>query len=157
MAEQLEIAAALLEKIKTYDWGQNRAALTEAEDAIKKTYGKKDEMAKMEKSLLSVLELPDATRAGKDFICRQLRVIGTEQSVPVMAKMLTQDEYSDMARYALERIPGSAVEKALRDTLPAASGRAKVGIINSLGQRSDTKAVDALSKLLGDSDEPVAV
>ncbi len=157
MAEQLEIAAALLEKVKTYDWGQSRLALTEVEDVIKKAYGNKGEMAKIEKSLLSVLALPDATRAGKDFICRQLSIIGTEQSVPVLAKMLTNDEYSDMARYALERIPGTAVDTALRDALPKASGKAKIGIINSLGQHRDAQAVDVLGKLLGDSDEMVAV
>ena len=157
MAEQLEIAAALLEEIKSYDWGQSRLALTETEDIIKKSYGNKDEMAKLEKSLLSVLKSPDATRAGKDFICRQLSIIGTKQSVPVLAKMLTDNEYSDMARYALERIPGSAVDAALRDVLPAASGRPKVGIVDSLGQRRDAKAVDALGKLLDDSDETVAV
>jgi HEAT repeat protein len=157
MAEQLEITAALLEKVKTYDWGQSRLALTEIEDVIKKSYGNKGEMAKIEKSLLSVLALPDTTRAGKDFICRQLSIIGTKQSVPVLAKMLTDDKYSDMARYALERIPGSSVDAALRDALPAANGRPKVGIIDSLGQRRDAKAVDALGKLLDDSDEMVAV
>jgi HEAT repeat protein len=147
----------LLEKIKSYDWGQSRLALTEAEDIIKKSYGNKDEMAKQEKSLLGLLDSPDTTRAGKDFVCRQLSIIGSEQSVPVLAKMLTNDEYSDMARYALERIPGPAVDAALRDALPAASGRPKVGIIDSLGQRRDAQAVDALGKLLGDSDETVAV
>jgi HEAT repeat protein len=147
----------LLEKVKTYDWGQSRLALTEVEDVIKKTYGNKDEMAKIEKSLLSVLELPDATRAGKDFVCRQLSIIGTEQSVPVLAKMLTGEESSDMARYALERITGSAVDAALRNALPKASGKTKVGIINSLGQRRDKQAVDALGKLIGDSDETAAL
>jgi hypothetical protein len=71
--------------------------------------------------------------------------------------MLTNDEYSDMARYALERIPGTAVDTALRDALPKATGKPKVGIINSLGQRRDSQAVDAFGKLIGDSDETVAV
>jgi len=98
----------------------------------------------------------DAKRAGKQFVCRELSIIGTEQSVPVLAKMLTGEETSDMARYALERIPGTAVNDALRRVLRQAKGKPKVGIINSLGQRRDTRAVRALSRLVGNRDQTVA-
>ena len=77
----------------------------------------------------------DAKYAGKQYACRELSIIGTEQSVPVLAGMLTNQEYSDMARYALERIPGEAVDKALLAALPKAEGKAKIGIVNSLGER----------------------
>jgi HEAT repeat protein len=60
-----------------------------------------------------------------------------------------------MARYALERIPGPAVDKALRAALNRTSGKVKVGIINSLGERSDRKAVKQLGKLLTDTDKEI--
>jgi hypothetical protein len=145
----------LLEKIKTYDWDQSRLALTEVTEAIKNAHGNRTETANIEKSLLGILE-SDAKRAGKQFACRQLSIIGTGQSVPVLAGMLTNEETSDMARFALERIPGAAADSALRDALPKASGKPKVGIINSLGQRHDKQAVGALSKLVNDSDETIA-
>lgn len=145
----------LLEKVKTYDWGQSRLALTEMSETIKKAHGDKAELAKIEKALLGVLE-SDAKQAGKQYVCRELSIIGTEQSVPTLAKMLTGEDTSDMARYALERIPGSAVDEALRGALGQAKGNAKIGIINSLGQRRDKGAVSALSGLLGGSDEAVA-
>jgi len=142
----------LLEKVKTYDWGESRLALTEVTDAIKEAHGNKAEMAKIEKALLGVLE-SDAKQAGKQFVCRQLSIIGTEKSVPTLAKLLTDSQSCDMARYALQRIPGSAVNTALRDALPKTSGKMKVGIINSLGERGDTKAVPAINKLMvSDSD-----
>jgi type 1 glutamine amidotransferase len=156
MGELLMIAAALLEKVKTYDWGQSRLPLTEVSEIIKKAQGDKDQLAKIEKDLLSMLNAPDATQAGKQFVCRELSIIGTEQSVPSLAKMLTIEETSDMARYALERIPGSAVDEALRNSLGTAKGKAKIGIINSLGQRRDKGAVGALSGLLGEPDEDVS-
>jgi HEAT repeat protein len=146
----------VLDKVKTYDWGQSRLALTEVAETIKKAHGNKEELANIEKSLLSVLELPDATRAGKDFVCRQLSIIGTERSVPTLAKMLTNEEYSDMARFALERIPGPAVDAALLGALPKTSGKTKVGIINSLGERSDSKAVPALDKLAYETEPMIA-
>jgi hypothetical protein len=145
----------LFEKIKTYDWGQSRASLTEVSDLVQKSSGSPKERSKIEKSLLEVLK-SDATYAGKQFVCRELSIIGTEQSVPTLGKMLTDEKMSDMARYALERIPGAVVDEALRDALPKTSGKIKVGIINSLSSRRDSKAVSALSNLIGDSDQMVA-
>lgn len=145
----------LLEKVKTYDWGQSRETLTKVSDLVRAAYGKPDELRKVEDSLLDVLN-SEATLAGKQFVCRELSIVGTDRSVPALARLLTGEETSDMVRYALERMPGEAVNVALREALPKAKGKPKVGIINSLGQRHDSKAVDALSKLLSDSDAVVA-
>ena len=145
----------LLEQVKTYDWGSSRLALTEVSDTIKAAFGSPEKLSEIEKSLIGVLQ-SDATYAGKQYVCRELSIIGTEQSVPALAKMLTNDEYSDMARYALERIPGEAVDEALRNALAKTTGKTKVGIINSLGERKDSKAAAALSKLIYDSDNMIA-
>lgn len=145
----------LLEKVKTYDWGQSRVALTEITENMKKAHGNKAETEGIEKGLLGVLD-SDAKQAGKQFVCRQLSIIGTDQSVPTLAKMLTGEETSDMARYALERIPGAAADAALLDALPKAKGKPQIGIVNSLGQRKCRKASGALAGLLGSSDETLA-
>jgi len=144
-----------LEKVKTYDYGQSRAALTELSDHIRQAYGKPAELKKIEKALLGVLK-SDAKYAGKQYVCRELSIIGTEQSVPALASMLTDEEYSDMARYALERIPGDAVDKALLAALPKANGKPKIGIVNTLGERGCRKAAPAIGKLVGGSDKLLA-
>lgn len=148
----------LLGKIKKYDYGQSRASLTELSNKIRDAYGSRGKLRQIEKSLVGVLQ-SDATPAAKQFICRKLSIIGTKASVPALAKMLTgkpaskqEPHPADMARYALERIPGAVAGEALRKALPNTSGKAKVGIINSLGQRRDKKAVKALSKLVYSSD-----
>lgn len=153
----------LLGKIKNYDYGQSRAALTELSDKIKQSYGSTAELKRIELSLVELLQSPDTTPAAKQFICRELSIIGTGASIPALAAMLTKEPASkqqphpaDMARYALERIPGEDVEAALREALPKTSGTAKIGIINSLGQRRDRKAVGELSKLVYDSDAVTA-
>ena len=61
-----------------------------------------------------------------------------------------------MARYALERIPGEAVDKALLAALPKAEGKAKVGIVNSLGERGTKSAVGEIAKLVDNSDKVLA-
>jgi hypothetical protein len=145
----------LLAKVKTYDWGQSRLPLTEVSDKIREAYGSPEKLKEIEKSLAAVLA-SDATYAGKQFVCRELSIIGTDQSVPTLAKMLSDEKLSDMARYAMERIPGAAVDAALREAMAKTSGKVKVGIMNSLGERRDAKSAAALSKLIGDSDEMVA-
>ncbi len=141
----------LLEKVKTYDWGQSREPLTKLSDMIRDAYGSPAELRRIEKSMLELLR-SDATRAGKQFICRKLSIIGTEESVPTLSAILTKPKTSDMARYALERIPGAAVDEALRNALRQTTGKTKVGIINTLGQRRDSKSVRALRRLIRDSD-----
>jgi len=145
----------LFEKIKKYDYGQSRAALTEVSNKIRDAQGSQAELSKIEKNLVEVLE-SDATDAAKQFACRKLSIIGTTQSVPVLSKMLTNAKQSDMARYALERMPGEAVNEALRGALSKTTGKTQVGIINTLGMRGDKKAVGAISKLVDSSDALVA-
>jgi HEAT repeat protein len=144
----------LLSNIKTYDFNKSRADLVKISDMIRDASGK-PEMKAMEKQLDDFLK-SDASYAAKDFVCRKLSVAGTEASVPALASMLTDEKVSDIARYALELIPGEAVDDALRQALPKANGNAKIGIINTLGVRGDKKAVELLTVLVGDSNETIA-
>ena len=54
--------------------------------------------------------------------------MGSEASVPVLAGMLADPKTADMARYALERIPGAAVDRALRDALAKTPAKTRIGI-----------------------------
>jgi HEAT repeat protein/type 1 glutamine amidotransferase len=152
---QLQALDELLGKIATYEFGQSRENLTKLTDIIRESYDSTQLLKQFEKRLLEFLR-SDATLAGKQFICRQLSIIGTEEAVPTLTTMLTQPATSDMARYALERIPGVAVDEVLRNVLDKTSGKVKVGIINSLGERGDEAAVIPLSRLLSDTDKEVA-
>jgi HEAT repeat protein/type 1 glutamine amidotransferase len=146
----------VLPKVLRYDHGQSREPLSDLTDIIRNAYDSPSESKSIEQRLLKALE-SRATSAAKQFICRQLSIIGTEESVPTLAGMLTGHETSDMARYALERIPGPAVDRALQDALDVTGGKVKIGIINSLGQRGDNKAVGQLSSLFTDNDKQIAI
>lgn len=105
--------------------------------------------------LIAVIK-SDAPQKEKVDACRQLSVIGTKDAIEPLAALLADEKLSDMARYALEPIPKSDVDDALRNALGKLKGRALAGVITSLGVRRDTKAVEALSKLLQDQD-PIVV
>jgi len=98
----------------------------------------------------------DTTHDCKVLACRELRVIGTEKAVPALAALLTDEKLSDMARYALQSIPGAAADDALLAALPKTNGAAKVGIVNTLGARGTAKALPQLAALLADTDEALA-
>jgi len=145
----------LLAQVKAYDFGDSREGLTKLSDIIRQTYGEGDALKEIEKALVGVLE-SDAKYAGKQYVCRELSIIGTDQSVPVLGTMLTDEKLSDMARYALERIPGEAADKALIKALPEAKGKAQIGIVNTLGERGCRAAAGAVAKLTGSSDQLLA-
>jgi hypothetical protein len=70
-----------------------------------------------------------------------------------VAPLLLDDELSVFARNVLERIPGPEADKALRDAILKARGRTKIGIINSVGVRRDTRSAQLLAKILTDEPE----
>jgi len=145
----------LLSEIASYEFGQSRESLTELTNVIRESYDSEQRRKKIEKRLLDFLR-SGATLASKQFVCRQLSLIGSEEAVPTLAAMLTEADTTDMARYALERIPGASVDEALREALAKTTGNTRVGIINTLGLRGDSKSAPALSSLIYDSDSAAA-
>ena len=144
-----------LETLKTYDWGSDREALKPIDQAIIATHGDTTARKALEKRLVDVLA-GGISRSAQDYVCRELRVVGTTQCIEVLAALLLAEETSHIARYALERIPDEKAAKVMRDALAKVSSRLKAGIIGSLGVRRDKKSIPAISKLLGDSDIQVA-
>jgi HEAT repeat protein len=141
--------------LKTYDWGSDIRALDPIDKAIESAQGKAAEWKPLENRLAPVLKA-GVPRAAKEFVCRKLALIGSAQSVPVLASLLNDEELGHMARYALERIPGPEADKALRDALPKATGKNRIGIINSIGVRRDAAGAARLAAQLSDQDAEVA-
>ena len=148
-------ADKILIEIKKYDFGQSREALTQFSELLRSAYDSPADLKQIEESMLAFLK-SEATFAAKQFICKELSVIGTEAAVPTLAPMLKDPQTVDIALYALERIPGEKVDATLLKTLPNVKGKVKVGIINTLGQRRTAAAVKDLEKLIYDKDKMVA-
>ena len=138
----------ILKAVATYNGGIDSAPFWALRDYI---YARKDDpaaRAQCEDALLAFLGAK-ATPIVKMAVCRHLRLIGGDKSVPVLAKMLAAPETSDMALYALAKIPGLAADLALRTSLGKTSGASQISIINALGVRGSCEAVPVLIPLLG--------
>jgi HEAT repeat protein len=141
------------EALKTYDYGVDRHVLDPIDEAAVTTRNDPAARKDLEPRLLAVLQ-SNAPRDARDYVCRQLRTIGTASSVPALEALLPDPDMSHMARYALERIPDSQAGKALEHQLPKLNGQLKIGVIASLGVRG--QGVSLLRPLLHDSDEAIA-
>ncbi len=145
----------ILTQVAVYDYGASREPLTQLRELVRDNLDSKATIRQFEQKMINVLK-SDATFAGKQFICKQLSIIGSSASVPVLAKMLRNDETTDIALYALERIPDPSVDKALRKAVGKAKGNAKIGIINTIGQRADAGAIKILVKLMNNKNADIA-
>lgn len=146
-----------LQKLQTYTYGDDPNSLKPIDDAIIASHGDKAARNEIEMALIEVLN-SDATRDGKDYACRKLKIIGTAASVPTLASLLGKEDHSHMARFALQSIPGDAASNALIDALgdSSISDELKVGVVGSLGARGDDSAVSHIRRLLGSGDKQLA-
>lgn len=136
-------------EILSYDFGQSRAAMLELERRIQAAPAAGRPV--MEARLLATLASPEATFACKQFVCRQLQLVGTERAVPALTSLLIDPKLGHMARNALLAIPGSKSLSAMLDALDSADDALKAGLINTLGDRHSDDAVPALAELLNDA------
>ena len=130
----------VLERVARWQEQDTREALVEFEAAVR------GGARGVEQKVIAVL--PRATVHSRNYLCRQLSVIGTAASVPALTRLLAEPAASDLACYALARIPDRAAADALRSALPRASGTLRFSILNALGERrpSDSGALADLRR-----------
>jgi HEAT repeat protein len=140
--------------IEDYDFGKSRRALASIEEGIRNV--PPSSYPQIEAKLLKALKSPKTTFAGKQFVCRMLRRVGSAKSVPTLAKLLAEKDLSHMARFALQHMPAPEAGAALRKTLTKFQGDLKIGVIGSIAQRGDRKAIPEIAKLMTGSNTDIA-
>ncbi len=156
-SEKFEISEAkkVFPDIKTYSFGKSREPLVRLHDFVKLSLVLPENKILLEKEMITFLQ-NDATFEGKQYVCEQLSIIGSGESVPVLAGMLKNEETADIALYALERIESSAADDALIKALNEAEGKIKTAVINSLGQKKSAASVNKLGELLSGDNMHIA-
>jgi HEAT repeat protein len=135
-----------LAAIVNYERGMSREPLIAVEKLIRESQNRPEQRKYIELRLAELLS--ESTLECKSFICRQLWFIGTADSVPAIAKLLTDEETADMACYAIGQNPSKEAGKALREALDKVSPKVQIRIINLLGDRRDDQSVEAIGKLV---------
>jgi len=126
-------------EVAKIEWGGDRTHASTIQTLIMDADG--SQYGAFEKKLLAVLADQKCTDFARDFVCRMLKLIGTAASVPALAKLLAGAATADVARYALQAIPGAEANAALRAALGTLKGKAKAGVIGTLSARGDREAL----------------
>lgn len=147
-------ADAALKKIEGYTFGQSREDVV-AVERLTLAAGRDPALRKKLATAMTRMLSSGAGVDCKKFLCRQLMLIGTAEEVPALAALLGEKDLSTAARFALARIPGDAPPAAMRAAMDKAPRDLLIGLINTLGERRDARAVGAIAKRLTGADAVV--
>jgi HEAT repeat protein len=145
----------MLETVSTFEPDQTRAWHQDFLNLMAAVYRDPRLQPDAEKLLVRALE-QGSSGTGSIWICRELGMIGTDYSVDVLSGYLADPEKTDIALFALEKIPGEKCDAALRKALDQGDRATKIAIMSSLPVRKDLKSVDRLQVLAGNSDRGLA-
>ena len=157
VAAEKGIDKAPFEKLATFKMGDKADAPNQVAALALESFKDPAARKQIERELLALLKSPTATADCKRVCCRQLVVVGSADAVAVLGPMLTDETLSHMARYALARLRGPEATRALFGALDKTTGRIRLGIVGSLGDRRESGAVGALQGLATDKDAATAV
>ncbi|MBW8039723.1 MAG: HEAT repeat domain-containing protein [Planctomycetes bacterium] len=156
-AVEMEKLVGSIDTLKSYKYGNTGGVdLRWVETQIGMASKDSSIRGQIEQKLIEALAAA-TTNDARQFLCRQLRTIGTEKAVPQLESMLANPEISHMARYALGRIEAPEAGVALHRALKKTSGKLKAGIINTLVKANYGRALGDFMKLIGNSDKDVAI
>ncbi len=141
--------------VAKWESGQSPEPLRKFEQLARASAGKRAERAELEAALIKLLG-PNSTFEARRFACQQLAVVGSDASVPAIAKLLAENETIGIACLAFGNRPSAKADKALREASSVARDKGRAQIISTLGNRRDVKAVKLLAKLARDADSAVA-
>ncbi len=145
----------ILDVLARYDYNISRGWLPGIQQLMIEVYNRSEAISEIEPLMIEFLK-SDATAAGKQYVCRELGVIGTAGSVPVLAELLTAPGMAGTALLALEKIPGPEADRALLDVLDEGEEELQIAVTNSLAARQVTSAIIPLTKLMQNESENLA-
>ena len=129
----------ILDQVAHYTFGQSREPLRALADLARASTSSRKAQTDLAERLARMLQ-EEATLEGKEAICRALALIGGPGEVDALAALLGDPDLAQMARYALERIPGRAADAALIEAYGEVPAEYRIGILNSLGARRCARA-----------------
>lgn len=139
-------------------WAQSRGEQIRmlAEQLASTSFRADDIMAMDSSAAAAVLEDPASSEFARAKACQRLAVVGEDPAVPALARLLADQRLGHYARTALEPMASETAAEVLRDALGSLEGDLLVGVINSIGWRRDTGALDRLAELRHGEDRQVA-
>ncbi|HYG70043.1 MAG TPA: HEAT repeat domain-containing protein, partial [Anaeromyxobacteraceae bacterium] len=143
----------------TYDG--SKQALADLDREIAAAGQDNAQLTAIAKRLIGTLRNPEATFAARQAVAQRLGLFPAatllaDGNAALFANLLKDDAQVDLARLALDQVPGSAVDALFADALETAAGKARLAIVQSLGNRRVSAAAAPLSPILSSDDPALA-
>lgn len=150
----IENAMDRLKAVASYRYGQPRKDLMAIGKLVRNTSAVPELRPRVASQLAALLPEGQATDPARHFVCRQLALVGGDESVPALARLLvgSDEKLAGTACFALERITTSLAARALRDALPGLKGCTRLAVLTALGAKRDPAAVGLLRDALARED-----
>ena len=142
--------------VLTYQPGQSLQPYRDLEELVRQSLNKPSLRKLLEIQLGKMVASVVAPLETRRFACQQLAIIGGDRALPDIARLLRKDETAGFACLALSTYPEGAADEVLREALASARGTAQIQIINTLGNRRNAAAVNALATLARGTDSAAA-
>jgi HEAT repeat protein/type 1 glutamine amidotransferase len=146
---------AVLRRVATYRFGDDRAALLALEQLVQAAAADPAARSTLATKLAAALDANASTEGQRAFL-DGLSFLGSAAEVPALAQALSNPDLSYHAGQALERLPAPAAEAALTTALGTTTGLARATVLQALATRRAASAVPAIARLLTDPDRDVA-
>src|SRR5262245_42780762 len=130
-ASQLSLPLYVARAI-TYEPGQSLETFRAIEDLIRQSVNDPSLKKLLDYQLGKMLS-PIASEETRLFAARHLAVIGSEQSLPDVARLLNSEETVSLGCLALSTSPKGAADELLRSVVVNAQGKVRLQIIHTLG------------------------
>jgi HEAT repeat protein len=146
----------ILAVLAGYDYDKSRSWMPDLQYLMMEVYNNSEAISEVEPLMTEFLQ-SDATAAGKQYVCRELGLIGTASSVPVLSELLVVPGMAGTALLALEKIPGAEADQALLKVLEEGNELLQIALINSIAARQITAAIGPVTKLMHSDNEKLAL
>lgn len=149
--------------LATLEFAGSQEAVQQLDQEIASAGNDPLKLAPIAERLVRLVRDPNTTLAGRQAASERLRafpaslVLRDDATRTAFVTMLRDEQQVDFARLALDRIPGTEIDALYLQALPnLGASRARLGVIQSIGNRRIHGAVDALSPLLNGDDYETA-
>lgn len=107
-------------------------------------------------ALLKVIQSTETSDVDRANAFEKIGDVAGDDAVETLVGFLGDKTWSHYARFALQKMEGEKVTRALLESIDTLDGDLKLGVITTIGRRCDPIATGPLTDLVGDADAKVA-
>lgn len=148
--EIISSTRSILESIKNYKYGDDRSWLPQFQDLIRSAHSKPNAQRHVETLIGRFLKSgasPDAIQ----MVCLEFRSIASPLSVPILTKLLLEENTAHAALTVLAAIDDPKTDDALRDALAKVPAAVRPELIQVIALRRDQGAIGFLAEFIADN------